>query len=368
MILYYYTTTEVMSYILSKGNIHATNVRYMNDSEEFVNGLREIKTLLLSEHSFFDKSAKENLEKETYEENIFNRIESFSISFTTARDLLSQWAIYAKESGVSLAMDFPEQGEMSFDTYNKKGKKVIDNYTLLPKKVEYFTKGVLSPDEYEKEAKIIIDRMKSMVATDGIMDINDDIINIWTGMAPYVKRADFGAEEEYRLVFGYNKSKKVSPRIDFRNDRNVLKPYIDIFRKDGWPIKEIIVGPGFNQDAVFKSVVYYLEKGKVLVPRISLNDFQSRIKEYFDEMERQISTSEDVVELRKKWTKIACGYSEGSKQTEANIVVNLYSDLYGFLKNTLKNTKNPQIRNYLEQNYISEHGIICRKSKIPYLF
>ena len=33
MKLYYYTSTDTMRYILGSGDIYATNIRYMNDSE-----------------------------------------------------------------------------------------------------------------------------------------------------------------------------------------------------------------------------------------------------------------------------------------------------------------------------------------------
>lgn len=47
MKLYYYTSTDTMRYILGSGDIYATNIRYMNDSEEYTNGLNEIKLLML---------------------------------------------------------------------------------------------------------------------------------------------------------------------------------------------------------------------------------------------------------------------------------------------------------------------------------
>ena len=50
MKLYYYTSTDTMRYILGSGDIYATNIRYMNDSEEYTNGLNEIKLLMLEEN------------------------------------------------------------------------------------------------------------------------------------------------------------------------------------------------------------------------------------------------------------------------------------------------------------------------------
>ena len=45
--LYYYTSTETMQKIIQNGNIWATNLAYMNDAREVVNGLAEIRTIML---------------------------------------------------------------------------------------------------------------------------------------------------------------------------------------------------------------------------------------------------------------------------------------------------------------------------------
>lgn len=59
MNLYYYTSTDTMRYILGNGDIYATNIRYMNDSEEYTNGLNEIKVLMKND-KLVKKWLKEN--------------------------------------------------------------------------------------------------------------------------------------------------------------------------------------------------------------------------------------------------------------------------------------------------------------------
>ena len=44
--LYYYTSSDTMRFILTKGNIFATNLKYMNDGEEYTNGLAELRMVL----------------------------------------------------------------------------------------------------------------------------------------------------------------------------------------------------------------------------------------------------------------------------------------------------------------------------------
>ncbi len=42
-VLYYYTSVETMRFILENANIYATNLKYMNDAEEYSNGLKELR-------------------------------------------------------------------------------------------------------------------------------------------------------------------------------------------------------------------------------------------------------------------------------------------------------------------------------------
>ena len=166
MKLYYYTSTDTMRYILGSGDIYATNIRYMNDSEEYTNGLNEIKLLMLDKKMvqawitkrgrndvkisdmkkiFTDKNLKKNRE---------NR-EFYSISFCEKNDLLSQWAIYAKEAGVSIQMDFEEGKKYNFSTQSCNGdEEKKARWSLKPEAVHYFTKKSMEKRAYNVEADV----------------------------------------------------------------------------------------------------------------------------------------------------------------------------------------------------------------------
>ena len=114
-------------------------------------------------------------------------------------------------------------------------------------------------------------------------DINDGIDTVWRLLAPYVKRKDFFQEAEYRIVFALNSiekgvggsgSKEPGIRIGYRVQNSVLKPYLDVTREDGWPVKEIMVGPGFNQRTVFDSVRHFLDNADIRVPDYSEDEFK----------------------------------------------------------------------------------------------
>ena len=125
--MYYYTSTDTMCKILQKGDMFATNLNYMNDAQEYVNGLKEIRTLCLDEElvrKVYSENADEMnarmiemLRNEMTEEKLHEYMETntrYSISFCKDRDLLSQWTTYARESGVSIEMAFDMDRDVCF--------------------------------------------------------------------------------------------------------------------------------------------------------------------------------------------------------------------------------------------------------------
>lgn len=79
MNLYYYTRVETMRYILMNANIFATNIKYMNDSEEYANGLKELYKIYES-HSDGKLVSSEKIEAELEKD-----IPIYSISFRGKR-------------------------------------------------------------------------------------------------------------------------------------------------------------------------------------------------------------------------------------------------------------------------------------------
>ena len=192
MELYYYTTTDTLRYILENGDIFATNIRYMNDSEEYFNGLKELHRLINEEDlvkKWLTERKPDNLTyealrsaftKEALQKNM-DDADFYSISFCQKNDLLSQWAIYSRESGVSIKMNYDrnnysfvtesiekqssgniqEHGSVNTDKQNtaKPEAKARFQQGILPRKVYYFTHDVMKGSEYKDTAFEILDRL-----------------------------------------------------------------------------------------------------------------------------------------------------------------------------------------------------------------
>lgn len=188
--LYYYTTSDTMRFILTKGDIFATNLKYMNDGEEYTNGLSELRTVLNETYR-----GKGEIEEAAYRDAINRQPKVYSISFSRERDLLSQWSMYAKESGVSLMMDFArDKDRVVYEIPRNDSKADAKEVRTVPHKVYYLTRQAMKEGEYRKVSEEIIadiGKEKTVVRNALLEDIHDGIDAIWRELAPYVKRKEF---------------------------------------------------------------------------------------------------------------------------------------------------------------------------------
>lgn len=370
MELFYYTSTETLSYILKNGNIYATNIRYMNDSEEYLNGLRELYSLSQNNSLLQDWISKRELKdslldeiKKTFsednlEENMQN-MEYYSISFCKKNDLLSQWAIYAKESGVSIKMNFEEASYKFFSKSLKEGEQA--EWNLIPQSVYYFTRDAMmnKEDIYNSVAYDILDQL--YVADS--MDQAEWKKERWRYVSTLVKRYDFYQEEECRLVFEPNES-AFPPCIEYRHDQKVLKPYLDIECDGGWPIWEIMIGPGFNQQVVYDSMEHFLNHTKVMVGYKTIEDYAIRMEKYLEPYKKKLAECRDYVDLsdlfmKKDWIKDV-------EFEEAEIIFTQKMDAIRKFVSKIK--YNSDIVQYFSQHHFTNSGIVLTKSSIPYIF
>ena len=367
MDLYYYTSTDTMRYILGKGNIYATNIRYMNDSEEYTNGLNEIKMLMKNKErvqEWIEERRRSDVKisdmqsiftDKNLEKNKENR-EFYSISFCEKNDLLSQWAIYAKEAGVSIQMDFEEGKKYNFSTKGcSEDEKKKACWSLKPEAVHYFTKKSMEKNAYNVEADVILDQLYGEENVDLAEDINDR----WQYVSVYVKRYDFYQEAERRIVFQPKKSLE-APQIMYRQDKNVLKPYLDIECENGWPVQKIMVGPGFNQNVVYDSVVHFLNNANVKNGMKTPEDYIKKIKVYFDPFDAGLQKLPRYKQLKKALDN---GYEirgmdlYGTQRILGNQVQSLCNEICNS-KGIKRKTKE-----YIKNNYFSlDYSRISRES------
>lgn len=352
--LYYYTTTSTMRFIMQGANIYATNLKYMNDAEEYVNGLTELYKLI-------NRKKPGEISRELLKSRLEEEPDGYSISFSTKRDLLSQWSMYAKESGVSLRMNFEKLHKYKFAVIGQKGEEIITHEAEVPKKVYYYT-DTMDVKEYQQiseeiwNQRLYVDDFKLEKK-----DFNANVEQIWKDNVPYIKRHEFKAEGEYRLVF--RQSDFAEPlKIDYRIDKNVLKPYLDVTCMGGWPIREVIVGPGFNQHIVFESISHFLQHAELKLPLLTDEEFQERCEEYLEGyiyQRDEVGNKSVNTEILKLWREKKENLKNGKEDRFLQ-----WLDL----RKQIEMHEGDVFNTYIKNREITKDGIILSKSSIPYIF
>lgn len=374
MELYYYTTTDTLRFILEKGDIYATNIRYMNDSEEYINGVNELCRLINNEclvKKWLNQRKPDGLTYEKLKSKLteaaqkrnMQDTEFYSISFCKKNDLLSQWAIYARESGVSIKMNFVRES-YSFltESVEEKEKKTRFRGIGLPREVYYFTYNAMPGDQYESRAFDILDRLYQQSGPTPA----DDIDKYWNYTSAYIKRYDFYQEAESRLVF-QPRVAAFPPKIQYRCDKKVLKPYLDIECEGGWPIWEIMIGPGFNQEVVYNSVIHFLDHSTVKNGVTNVGDYIQRIESYFQPYARKLEKLGSYQEYKELVSSFFGSTAVDKDQlSEARIkletkIRQIYADIHA-------DKRQKVLHKYIDEHYFTESGIVVSKSSIPYLF
>lgn len=357
MDLYYYTTAETMRFILTNGDIFATHISYLNDSEEYINGLRELRSLLRSGDDVtnsYKAASDRQLNDEAYRDAIKNVPQIYSISFSKEPDLLSQWYMYAKESGIRLKMSFTQEKELPFLVKKKTQASDTQEKREISgslKDVHYFTRIGMDAGKYNEERDEIFKTIQGYIADEKISnDVEGNIIKIWKDIAPYIKNYEFRQEKEVRLVFKAKAGGHEEDLIEYRNSQGVLIPYLDIYKEEGWPVTEIMIGPGRNQERVFNSICHFVEHARLKIPQVeqeqNMNLFLEGMLNYQIEKEKIDGYRKTITDSVKNQN-----------------IITYKSAIYDCLKNA-----SVQEQEYLNRNYYSECGVIVRKSNAPLEF
>lgn len=255
---------------------------------------------------------------------------------------------------------------MSFSDRNT--NKVIVNQ-MKPQKLYYYTKASMSEDEYREVSYELLD----LILDDEVYvreDFFEDLPERWKRISAFVKRYDFNQESEYRLVFN-RKQLESEPKIEYRMDKQVLKPYIDVEVENGWPIEEITIGPGFNQDIVYVSIQHFLNNAEIKNGIVTKGDFCRRIEEYLNYDNKIFE--ENIWELNsvKNIKYNLDNETENHEQItlgERHFLRNLVDLTVAEIIEAGKTNREYERVKYYQDNYFTNSGIILNKSSIPYIF
>jgi hypothetical protein len=250
--LTHYTDLAGLKGIVENKEFWLSHAAFLNDPEELSHGMKMAKTVLTS---LADKTGDELsttarralLRKILKDFEAFKAPDAFITCFCEEHDLLSQWRGYSSRQGVSV----------SFDT--QKLMKVVKSQGAEIMQVHYGRvqprKQILS--QIRQHLPDIVDDWDYMITLLSDAEIREKFAQIVGAAIPRFKHLGFREENEWRLVV----MNPDTGSINFRPRSQLMLPYIKLsLGKGQLPITGVTIGPGIQDEAVAKSMEYFLNK------------------------------------------------------------------------------------------------------------
>ena len=264
MNLYHYTDLNAVHSILDTHKIRMTDIRFLNDKSEYMQGLEILREASLQESfigsikdSYFRDALQVWFERAFKELFDFkNASEMFYVaSFSRSSNTLSQWRSYGM---FAIEFDYDEmEGNVR--------ERIIEHYNEHDKllKIEFIE------CHYVCDRDIAVKRALELISEKLIPTIEEwwrpylpmnenehiyiDVKEILSMLATAFKHASFIEEQEFRLVIS---DEIISEKINFRTKNNVLIPFYEL---DIIPdvITGVVIGPVENQKITAHSLDIY---------------------------------------------------------------------------------------------------------------
>ena len=245
MSLFHYTSAEAIHSILSNKKIRLTDIRFLNDSQEFHDGIRCLYDALISpmpslfSDRVYIKKAEEYL-RSSLEESTKYGLDSepiFICSFSRAANLLSQWRAYGS---YSLEFDEEELRKTKLNLVPCLYDPIIKRKTADP--------AVLNS---LRDISLSMGKNEGCIGTDAL-----DSIGKIVSLAATFKHDGFLEEQEIRVV---TRKSEDCDSINYIPRGSRLVPYSE----ESIPldcVKAIHIGPMKDQDLSFISMSAFARK------------------------------------------------------------------------------------------------------------
>lgn len=396
--IFHYTSTEVLDKILSTACFWASNLYYVNDAQEYLEGLRRLEEALSDVR---DKNpVMWNCLRELRREHPNAWEGLYTISFSRTEDSLQNWITYAKESGVCIEMDVrtvtgdgedisplllkqkPHSGDAirpikASNCFHQILYNNTLNYDLISQAFRACSAAKLDKsealeDEFQwKENRLFLKRFLRLLAS-------------------YHKQEGFNGEREVRLSFfplsadedlcaDINDPAQSEAEIKYLCQRSgILRPYLEIYffdwlnNKDACPITAITVGPGGHQQTVFDSVVHRLQYGICKLWTFDREKKETLLKRFLEGCLPQIQKKEDqeriIPTMAREWADRAGFFVKTCEVEGKSVSVELSEDPPHTSLCDISEKDEEPLAALLRDNYLSTQGVWVKKSKIPYIF
>jgi hypothetical protein len=300
--LWHYTSVQGFQQIVASKSIWATDLRFLNDREEFVHTRRVADEIIagspeLDSDGFVNRNFLERGVKLAFDSGPLTSSQIFVASFSASEDQLGQWRGYSHGSvGVSLAFDLrtirpaAELGSLvSFApcVYGTDDKRelVLDALNhfmdeVTSGRVKAFKAACeLNPEMRTAESKeqVVLEYFRDHPEEKPLLQefaaatlkTRVDLMRI----VALLKDRSFAEENEWRLVLPtlINEQTPAKNPPQFRVGKTTLIPYIahPFSPPNPLPLVDIVLGPGADENSVFAAERFLKSQGLNLKARLS---------------------------------------------------------------------------------------------------
>ena len=260
-VLYHYTSMNGLLGIVHSGKIWASDSRYLNDATDSIYLTTVLKRYVakrIVSTSGADKEAYEELLAELEKPTEFD---VFVASFSANGDLLSQWRAYC-QGGIGFSIGFDSSAlRTGYVSEPSADKSQFVSGQL--KHVRYLrSEDDSSADEILRDCGAFANSLVpiiSKLATPELVSLATATAKSVAIFAPMFKDIAFEEEQEWRLIL--SKIPGPMPAKQFRAGKSTLIPYVDAEpqMKEGYFIKEVIVGPTPHPGLSVNAVIALLQ-------------------------------------------------------------------------------------------------------------
>lgn len=255
-VIYHYTKPEKLLNILASGTLRFSNALYLNDKEEIAYSYKLIVDLIDEtpelNSDLFNKIQNHFSNKYKHivdgYNDLVNKLEYFTTSFSTESDNLTLWNNYAKGKNYT-------GYNIGFDKNKLVEEMDKNNYLPIFGSVIYDkNKQVKIIHAIFKKWNMLFERALKSKKTNEVklFDILFELIDVLSIVSIFFKNPQFKNEHEYRIVivnvFGTFNSKPTN--IVEKN--GLFVPYLEYnFSKES--VKSINIGPTFDENIFYTS-------------------------------------------------------------------------------------------------------------------
>lgn len=255
-VIYHYTKPEKLLNILASGTLRFSNALYLNDKEEIAYSYKLIVDLIDEtpelNSDLFNKIQNHFSNKYKHivdgYNDLVNKLEYFTTSFSTESDNLTLWNNYAKGKNYT-------GYNIGFDKNKLVEEMDKNNYLPIFGSVIYDkNKQVKIIRAIFKKWNMLFERALKSKKTNEVklFDILFELIDVLSIVSIFFKNPQFKNEHEYRIVivnvFGTLNSKPTN--IVEKN--GLFVPYLEYnFSKES--VKSINIGPTFDENIFYTS-------------------------------------------------------------------------------------------------------------------